>query len=255
MGALEAKGKNENERSYYKMSEAETNVMTAAAEAAEAETMTAATEAAKAVTVNKKKMSARDLTTLGLLTGILLVMSFTPLGYFRTLGLSISLMMIPVGIGAMLLGPKAGLWLGFIFGATSFYQALTGASAFSTMLLSISPLGTFLTCIPTRMLMGFLTGVIFLVVQKIDRKKTTCFFVGGFFAAFLNTLFFMGVWLLCFWNTEYIQEINAPLGGLNPVLFVGAFVGINGIFEMTSSCIIGGVVSKAVSRTLYKKVV
>ena len=48
MGALEAKGKNENERSYYKMSEAETNVMTAAAEAAEAETMTAATEAAKA---------------------------------------------------------------------------------------------------------------------------------------------------------------------------------------------------------------
>lgn len=246
MGALEAKDKNENERSYYKMSEAETKIAAAAAEAV----MTGTTQVNK-----KKKMSARDLTTLGLLTGILLVMSFTPLGYFRTLGLSISLMMIPVGIGAMLLGPKAGLWLGFIFGATSFYQALTGASAFSTMLLSISPLGTFLTCIPTRMLMGFLTGVIFLVVQKIDRKKTTCFFVGGFFAAFLNTLFFMGVLLLCFWNTDYIQGINETLGGLNPVLFVGAFVGVNGIFEMTSSCIIGGVVSKAVSRTLYKKVV
>lgn len=250
--------KNENERSYYKMSEAETKVVTTATEATKVET--AETEAAKAETTatveNKKKgMSARDLTTLGLLTGILLVMSFTPLGYFRTLGLSISLMMIPVGIGAMLLGPKAGLWLGFIFGATSFYQALTGSSPFSAMLMNISPLGTFLTCIPTRMLMGFLTGVIFLAAQKLDRKKTACFFVGGFFAAFLNTLFFMGVLLLCFWNTEYIQEINATLGGLNPVLFVGAFVGVNGIFEMTSSCIVGGVVSKAVSRTLYKKVV
>ena len=212
-------------------------------------------EEVKTTTAKKKKMSVKDLTTLGLLTGILLVMAFTPLGYFHTLGVDISLMMIPVAIGAMLMGPKAGAWLGFIFGATSFYQAVTGTSVFSATLFNISPVNTFLLCIPTRMLMGFLTGVIFLVVQKIDRKKTTCFFVGGFFAAFLNTLFFMGVLLLCFWNTDYIQGINETLGGLNPVLFVGAFVGVNGIFEMTSSCIIGGVVSKAVSRTLYKKVV
>lgn len=203
----------------------------------------------------KKGMSARELTTLGLLTGILLVMNFTPLGYFRTLGLSISLMMIPVGIGAMLLGPKAGAWLGFIFGATSFYQALTGSSPFSAMLMNISPIGTFLTCIPTRILMGWLTGVIFLGVHKLDKKKTVSYFVGGFFAAFLNTLFFMGVLLLCFWNTEYIQEINASLGGLNPVLFVLAFVGVNGALEMPASCIAGGIVSKAVSRALYKKVV
>lgn len=204
---------------------------------------------------NKKKMSAKDLTTLGLLTGILLLMSFTPLGYFHTFGLDISLMMIPVGIGAMLMGPKAGAWLGFVFGATSFYQAVTGASAFSAMLFNISPVGTFLTCIPTRILMGFLTGVIFMVVQKVDRKKTACFFVGGFFAAFLNTLFFMGVLILCFWNTEYIQGFNQAFGGLNPFLFVVAFVGVNGALEMPASCIVGGIVSKAVSRTLYKKVV
>lgn len=218
-------------------------------------TETQQNDAAAKTVAKKKGMSARELTTLGLLTGILLVMNFTPLGYFRTLGLSISLMMIPVGIGAMLLGPKAGAWLGFIFGATSFYQALTGSSPFSAMLMNISPLGTFLTCIPTRILMGWLTGVIFLGVHKLDKKKTASYFVGGFFAAFLNTLFFMGVLILCFWNTEYIQEINASLGGLNPVLFVLAFVGVNGALEMPASCIAGGIVSKAVSRALYKKVV
>ncbi|MBQ7758182.1 ECF transporter S component [Anaerotignum sp.] len=207
-------------------------------------------------TVTKKsKMSARDLTTLGLLTGILLVMSFTPLGYFHTFGLDISLMMIPVGIGAMLMGPKAGAWLGFVFGATSFYQAMTGASPFSAMLFNISPLGTFVTCIPTRMLMGFLTGVIFLAAQKLDKKKTVCFFVGGFFAAFLNTLFFMSTLLLCFWNTDYIQGFNQAFGNVNPFVFVVLFVGINGALEMPASCIAGGIVSKAVSRTLYKKVV
>ena len=201
----------------------------------------------------KSKMSARELTTLGLLTGILLLMNFTPLGYFRTLGLSISLMMIPVGIGAMLIGPKAGAWLGFVFGATSFYQALTGSSPFSSMLLSINPVGTFMTCVPTRLLMGLCVGLIFKAVQRVDKRKTACYFVGGFFAAFLNTLFFMGTLLLFFWNTEYVQGINQTLGNLNPLLFVLAFVGINGAFEMTSSCIVGGIVSKAVSRALYKK--
>ena len=150
----EAKEKNENERSYFLMSEVETKV-----------------EEVKTTTAKKKRMSVKDLTTLGLLTGILLVMAFTPLGYFHTLGVDISLMMIPVGIGAMLMGPKAGAWLGFIFGATSFYQALTGTSVFSATLFNISPVNTFLLCIPTRMLMGFLTGVIFMVVSKLDKKK------------------------------------------------------------------------------------
>lgn len=82
----------------------------------------------QAETGKKGRMSARELTTLGLLTGVLLLMSVTPLGYFHTFGLDISLMMVPVAIGAMLMGPKAGAWLGLIFGATSFYQAVTGSS-------------------------------------------------------------------------------------------------------------------------------
>lgn len=234
------------------MSEAETRAVEMEAKVEAAPAVEPKTEAKAA---KKKSMSAKDLTTLGLLTGILLLMSFTPLGYFHTFGIDISLMMIPVGIGAMLMGPKAGAWLGFIFGGTSFYQAMTGSSAFSAMLFSISPLRTFLLCIPTRMLMGFLVGVLFLVFQKLDRKKTACYFVGGFFAAFLNTVFFMGTLILLFWNTEYIQGFNQAFGGLNPFMFVVAFVGVNGALEMPASCIAGGVVSKAVSRTLYKKVV
>lgn len=202
-----------------------------------------------------RRMSAGELTSIGLLTGILLLMSFTPLGYFRTLGLSISLMMIPVGIGAMLIGPMAGLWLGFIFGATSFYQAMMGSSPFSTMLLSISVVRTFLVCVPTRMLMGWLTGMVYLAARKVFSGKTAAYFIGGFSAAFLNTLFFMGALILLFWNTEYIQGLSASLGTASPLLFVVAFVGINGALEMPASCIVGGVVTKAVSRTLHKKVV
>ncbi len=216
-------------------------------------TQVSETASTQAETGKKGRMAARELTTLGLLTGVLLLMSVTPLGYFHTFGLDISLMMVPVGIGAMLMGPKAGAWLGLVFGATSFYQSMTGSSAFSTMLFNINPFYTFLLCIPTRVLMGFLTGVIFKAAQKVDKKKTVCYFVGGFFAAFLNTLFFMGVLVICYWNTEFIQGINETLGGLNPLMFVVAFVGVNGALEIPSSCIVGGIVSKAVSRALYTK--
>ena len=121
------------------------------------------------------------------------------------------------------------------------------------MLFNINPIYAFLLCIPTRVLMGFLTGVIFKAAQKVDKKKTVCYFVGGFSAAFLNTLFFMSTLLLFFWNTEYVQGINQTLGNRSPLLFVLLFVGINGAVEMFFSCVVGGIVSKAVNRALYTK--
>lgn len=207
--------------------------------------------AVKKSTEKARRMSAGDLTSMGLLTGILLLMSFTPLGYIKLPGLAISFLTIPVGLGAMLIGPMAGLWLGFVFGATSFYQAMTGSSPFSAMLISISFIRTFLVCVPSRMLMGWLTGVVFLAAKKVFSGKSVSYFIGGFAAAFLNTLFFMGALVLLFWNTEYIQNLCASMGTTNPLIFVLLFVGFNAALELLAGCIVGGIVTKAVSRTFH----
>ena len=87
-------------------------------------------ETANTQTEKKSKMSARELTTLGLLTGVLLLMSVTPLGYFHTFGLDISLMMACCNRRDAD-GPAQGHGWELIFGATSFYQAVTGTSAFN----------------------------------------------------------------------------------------------------------------------------
>ena len=92
-----------------------------------------------------------------ILIAIIFMMAFTPIGYFRTAGLEISLITIPVVIGAMLIGPGAGALLGGLFGLTSFYQCF-GMSPVGAMLLSIHPFYTFLVCVRTRLLMGRLTG-------------------------------------------------------------------------------------------------
>ena len=182
---------------------------------------------------------------MAILIAVVLIMAFTPLGYLKTAGLEISLITIPVAIGAMVIGPGAGAVLGAVFGLTSFYQCF-GMSPFGAVLLSINPLYTFLVCVPTRILMGYLAGVLFKAFIKADKGNTVCYFVGGFMTAFLNTLFFMGTLILFFWNTEYIQSLNAA--GANPFMFVIAFVGINGVVEWIATTVAGGIVSKAVAK-------
>ena len=198
---------------------------------------------------NRGKISIKELTSTAMMVAIVVLMSFTPLGYLRTLGLSVSLLTIPVAIGAMVLGPKVGLILGLTFGLTSYYQCFAG-SPFGAMLLSINPLYTFLVCVPTRMLVGWFTGLIFQQLQKRGILKTASFFIGGFVAALFNTIFYMGVLILLFWNTEYIQTLNMELGGFSPLGFVFVFVGINGLIEIPATCVIGGTVAKTLRRVL-----
>jgi uncharacterized membrane protein len=182
---------------------------------------------------------------MAILIAVVLIMAFTPLGYLKTAGLEISLITIPVAIGAMVIGPGAGAVLGAVFGLTSFYQCF-GMSAFGAVLLGINPLYTFLVCVPTRILMGYLAGILFKVFIKVDKGNTICYFVGGFMTAFLNTLFFMSMLILFFWNTDYIQGMNAA--GANAFMFVIAFVGINGVVEWIATTVAGGIVSKAVAK-------
>ncbi len=190
-----------------------------------------------------------EMVQTAILLAVVLVMSFTPLGYLKTAGLEVSLLSIPVAIGAMLIGPNAGAMLGAAFGLTSFYQCF-GMSVFGAALLNINPIYTFIVCVPTRMSMGYLTGLIFKGFFKADKTKTISYFLGALLAALLNTLLFVGTLLIFFWNTDYIQGFNAT--GTNVIVFFALFVGIQGLVEAGITCVAGGAVSKAVAKAIHK---
>jgi uncharacterized membrane protein len=181
---------------------------------------------------------------LAVLMAIILLMAFTPIGYIRTFGLEISLIVIPVAVGAVTLGPAAGLLLGLVFGITSFIQCF-GFSAFGTVLLGINPIFTFLVCVPTRALMGWLTGVIYQALKKGNITKKIALPAACLCGPVLNTILFMGTLCLCFYNTEYIQSFVSALGATNPLVFVALFVGTNGVIEAVAGFILGTAVSKA----------
>src|SRR5665811_933425 len=96
------------------------------------------------------------LVRLAVLAVILFLLEFTGVGYIKTPGIELTIMQVPVIVGAIILGSGAGAILGGLFGLTSFWQAVSGKSAFGLMLFNMNPLGAFLTTIPTRILMGLL---------------------------------------------------------------------------------------------------
>lgn len=194
----------------------------------------------------KQGFRPRELTLLGLLTAILLVMSFTPLGYLNIGPLAITLNTIPVAIAAVALGPVGGAFTGAVFGMTSFLQCLGigGSSAMGVILFEINPFFAFVQRFVPRMVTGLLVGYIYSSVKKLG-GHTVASFVSGFSAAFLNTALFMSALVLLFGDTEYVQGL---IGGQNILIFICTFVGINAIFEMIASTAITGAVCKALEK-------
>lgn len=189
-----------------------------------------------------KKMDVRALAILGLMTALVLVFSFTPIGSIPVGPLVITLNTIPVAIAAIALGPKGGLAMGAVFGLMSFLQCIGVGipSGMGAMLFSISPFLAFIQRFIPRALDGFLVCVIFRACEK-KLGRGACF-VAGFFSAFLNTLFFMSALVLLFGHTDYVQGL---MNGRNVIVFICAFVGVNAVVEMISSTLIAGFVGTA----------
>lgn len=197
-----------------------------------------------------EKKSTKWLVKIGVLIAIIVLMSFTPIGYLNVGTVDITFLMIPVIIGAITLGAKSGAILGAVFGMTSFIQCF-GMSPFGATLLAINPVFTFLTCMVPRTLMGWLTGIIFKALYKKDNTKghALSFIVPSIAAPLLNTLLFTSFIIILFGSSDYITTIRA---GRNLLAFVAWFVTINGVIEAAVSFIVGGTVSKAIYKVVNK---
>lgn len=193
----------------------------------------------------KTKFGTKELTLLGLLTALVLVLSLTPYGTFAIGPLSITLNIIPIAIAAVALGPIGGLIIGSVFGLLSFLQCfgIGVPSGMGAQLVQINAFLAFVQRFVPRALDGFLVGFIFKGVSKASNNSAASF-VSGFFSAFLNTLFFMTALILLFGNTEYVQGLR---GGKNVLLFIVTFVGINAVVEMIASTIVTGLVGTALT--------
>ena len=196
--------------------------------------------------MKSNKFTTSQLTILGLMSGVLFLMAYTPLGYLNIGPLAVTFNVIPVAICAVVLGPTGGAVAGAVFGLTSFLQAMGigGTSALGAALFQINPFLSAVQCFVPRILDGLLIGFIYRGMRKKTNVYASCA-VTGFFSAFLNTLFFMTALVVMFGNTEVIQNL---MGGRNVIIGCCMMVGVNAISEMVSSTIITAAVGTALSK-------
>ena len=212
--------------------------------------------------MKKQTQRTNSIALMGILTALLVLMAFTPIGYLKVGAISISFLMIPVALGAIALGPWAGAALGGVFGITSFVQCF-GMDVFGTFLMDINPFATFVMCVGARVLAGFLAGLVASGFkkaadgyQKKDRPGTSLAirFVGysvtGLCGALFNTACFMGALLAFFWNnTEFIAKMQEWGFDTSAIAkFFAAFVGTNAIVEAIAAFIITGAIGSALYR-------
>lgn len=200
----------------------------------------------------KRQVNVRYITELGLFIGVILLMKLTGLSSIPIGPLVMTFTMIPIAVGAMLLGPLAGTILGAFYGLTSLYDAITGKSLMTGAFFIVSPMMTVLLCVGTRALVGYLTGLLFRIFFKLDRHRIWSYFVGGLLAPMLNTILFMGFIVLFFYHTEFVQNLAANKGAVNPLMFVVLVVGVQGLIEWATGLVIGGAVAKGVAAALKR---
>lgn len=197
-----------------------------------------------------KRVNVRYLTQLALLVAIEMVMKTIGLGSVPVGPLYMSFLTVPVAVGAIVLGPLAGMVLGGVFGFVSFLDAIKGASVMTSNLLAVSPLHTFVLCFGTRVLMGACVGFVYLGMTKIGKNSVVNCFVTSLCAPLLNTLFFMGYIVLAFYQTEYIQGLASAKGAAGPLMFVVLLVGFQGVVEAVVCSVTGTAVAGGVKKAL-----
>lgn len=120
-----------------------------------------------------------DLVVASLVLAMILVLTFTPIGYIPTPLLSITIVHIPVLLGSYLYGKKGGLLFGLAFGLSSMINAMTRGvadQAFIYPWVSILP----------RLVFGFSAGFIFDIIKKKTLQKQLFLIpIGTFIATFV----------------------------------------------------------------------
>lgn len=114
------------------------------------------------------------LVQLAMLIAIMLVLYFSGLSFILIPPVSITTLVIPVIVGAIIIGSSAGALLGGVFGLLSMWMATTAASspadiAFSPFL-SGNPISSLVMCIGARVLFGWLAGILFKALFSLAKK-------------------------------------------------------------------------------------
>lgn len=180
----------------------------------------------------ERKKQTENLVLGAILTAIVVVLQI--LGGFIKFGpFSVSLVLIPIVIGAAKCGVKIGTWLGLVFGTVVLLNG--DATAF----FAVNVFGTVLTVLLKGAACGFAAGLTYKLLAKYNKYAAVV--AAAVVCPLVNTGVFLLGCLLFFLDT--IKAWGANLGFTNTVSYVFlSMVGGNFLFELASNMILSPVI-------------
>ena len=207
------------------------------------------------------KSRTLGLVQTALLGAIIFLLAFTPsLGYIPLGVINATTIHIPVIIGSLLLGPKRGAVLGFLFGLSSMIMATTSPALtsfiFSPFLSAgIAPLGpvwSLIICYVPRILVGVVPYFVYQALKKLMQGKkgtdAVSLIISGVAGSLTNTILVMGLIYILFGHA-YAEAIGISYSALFAAIM--SVIAVNGVLEAIVAGILSGTIVKAL-RLLFK---
>ena len=149
--------------------------------------------------MSNKKHDTRWMVSVALMAAIVIVLANTPLGMIQLPVIKATTVHIPVIIGAILLGPKAGAILGFVFGVCSLISNTMAPTllsfAFSPFMSTTGIPGALKAIwisVGCRILIGLAAGWLWILLSKAKLNQIVALPIVGFVGSMVNTVTVMG---------------------------------------------------------------
>ncbi len=161
-------------------------------------------------------------------------------------GLTLSLVLVPIVVGAVLYGPAAGALLGGVFGAVVTVLVITGrAGALSTMMWLANPVMTAFICMLKGIAAGWIAG---LVAKALCRRSFVGIILAAAVAPLVNTGLFLAGMLTVFRDVMMSFADSLGMGGTSALYFaVVVLVGINFLVELAANLVLSPAISGIVT--------
>lgn len=203
-----------------------------------------------------KTLDTRYMALLAMLCGVLLVMGMTGIGFIPLPVIKATTMHIPVILGAVLLGPKAGAVLGAVFGFCSIWANTTTPGllsfAFSPFMTTEGLPGvakSLWIALGCRILFGLLSGWLWILFRKLFRKEYVALPVTAAAATMCHTLLVMGsIYFLL--AQQYASVKNVAISAVFGLIM--GTVTASGIPEAIIAAILVSVIGKALLHLLAR---
>ena len=184
----------------------------------------------------------KELTMLAILVALVIVLQ-TVSNYVSVGVVKITLTLVPIVIGGILLGPKAGAILGGSFGLIVAFFVITGLDAWShDSMFVYRPFVTIILCILKGTLAGFVPALIYKAMPK--KHPVLSSFVAAVSAPLVNTAVFLAGVLL-FYREKFTEWGSEQFANIFLFLIIG-FCGLNFIFEFTTSAVLSPAITTIV---------